>query len=125
MEITVRLCSLEKTGSGVTISEDAFNNFIKEGGMNKLVHFSPRELDEPPLTLAGAVGVIKETWRENNEMFGKIETLPTPNGIALEEIMNAKTANISISPTGYGKIEKGGKINDFTLSHFNINLDKV
>lgn len=125
MEVTVKLFSVDKESrSGMKISEDAFKKFIDEGGMNKLVHFSSDKYPDTPLTLADAVGVIKETWDKDGEMFGKIETLPTPNGKALETLLE-NDVPISISPAGYGEVREDGKIDKFELTHLNINLDNI
>lgn len=122
MEVTVKLFTKNNASrNGMKISEDVFKKFIDEGGMNKLVHFSSDKYPETPLTLADAVGAIKETWDKDGEMFGKIETLPTPNGKALETLLE-NDVPISISPAGYGTINEDGTIDDFTLTQLNIKL---
>lgn len=117
MEITVKLFTKDNASrNGMKISEDVFNEFLKNGN-NKIVRFEGSESS----SLGGAAGIIKETWREGDDMYGKIESIQTPNGKILGELIRAE-APILVSPEGYGTINEDGTIDDFTLTQLNIKL---
>lgn len=117
MEVTVKLFSVDKESrSGMKISEDVFNEFLKNG-KNTIVRFEGSESS----SLGDAAGIIKETWREGDDMYGKIESIQTPKGKILGELIRAD-APILVSPEGYGTINEDGTIDDFTLTQLNIKL---
>lgn len=66
------------------------------------------ELDHPDsstISLERVSHVIREMWWEGNDVHGRIEVLPTPNGKILETLLESGMT-IGISSRGVGSVEK-------------------
>ena len=84
------------------------------------------ELDHPDdsvVNLKNVSHLIAETWWESNNVYGKIEVLPTPSGEILKSLIMSGVT-LGISSRGLGSVkEVGGKTyveDDYQLICFDI-----
>ena len=75
--------------------------------------------------------VCKELWWEDNTLYGKFETLNTPKGMTLTEMLNTWTKNSSdcMATSGNGTLEidtDGNQVvKDYTLLSINFTEEKA
>lgn len=75
--------------------------------------------------------VCKELWWKDNVLYGKFETLDTPKGMILTEMLNKWTNNfydcMATSGTGNLQIDDNGNqiVTDFTLLSIDFTKEKA
>lgn len=80
------------------------------------------ELDHPEtssVSLKNASHVIREMWWDGQNVMGRVEILPTPQGKILESIVDAGVT-IGISSRGVGSTEKGSNGFDIVQQDFQL-----
>ena len=120
MELRTKLFSCDGIShDGRIFPKDVMEKAIKDFNENKEVGWITRENNEVYPSLNDTIGTLKKvTIKENGEVFGDVQLLPTPEGEFVKNMI--ETDNIHISPVGYGEVDENGVVKNIDITHFNI-----
>lgn len=111
--------------NGRIFPKDVMEKAIEEFNKGNRPALITKESESNFPNLSDAVGTLEHiSIKENGDVFGNIQLLPTPEGKVIEDMLlaskNLDERNMHISPIGYGDVNETGEVTHMDITHFNI-----
>lgn len=105
--------SLEKAIDGYLTNTDSHMRLVELGKKNSM--------EDLTLKLTNVCGKVVSLDHKDGNVDVDVEILETPNGKIVQDFLSAGNG-IKAYPTGYGKVNEDGVVEDFTLMGFTLDI---